>query len=186
LQAVQRPATERQVQALGVGQGGGEDLGTLRGRVGVGTPRAGPLLQAVESVLVEAPDPGVDGGAGAVEGLGDGPGPLPLGGGLEDPGTLDQASGGGACLGQLGEGLRFLGGQLAEWDSGSHGCTSLGGTPSARCKSLAGCTTKPSDQTLVAGRGRVAGVVGFQKGLGSSPSSAAGASGGAVGAVLAG
>jgi hypothetical protein len=38
LQAVQRPTTKRQVQALRVGQGRGKNLGALLGSGGVGTP----------------------------------------------------------------------------------------------------------------------------------------------------
>ncbi len=65
-------------------------------------------------------------------------GPWPWGSGLDDPGPLDQANRGGAGLGPLGEGLLFLGGQIAESDAGSQGCTSSRHTPSSKCKSLAG------------------------------------------------
>jgi hypothetical protein len=63
LQAVQRPAVEGQTQMLRIGQRGGDDLGALLGRVGVRAPGSRPIPQPVESLLIEAMDPGVDGGA---------------------------------------------------------------------------------------------------------------------------
>jgi hypothetical protein len=128
LQAVEGPAAERQTQPLGIGQGGGDDLGALLGRVGGRPTRSGPLLQPPEPFVVEAPDPGGGGGPRAAEARGDGSGGLSLCGGLDDPGAVDQAGGGGACLGERGEGLVFLGRQFAECDSGSHGHTSSGCT----------------------------------------------------------
>jgi hypothetical protein len=62
-QTVQRPAAEGQAQALGIGQRRGEHFGALPGRVGVRAPGPGPIRQAVEALLIEAMDPGVDGGA---------------------------------------------------------------------------------------------------------------------------
>lgn len=121
LQAVERPAAEGQAQDLGVGQRRGDDLGSLLG--GVGRRPAGALafLEPGEAVLVEAPDPGIGGGAGAAEGRGDLGRRSAVGGRLDDAGSLDQADRGGARAEQLGDGLLLLGSHRAERDSGGHG-----------------------------------------------------------------
>ena len=75
LQAVPRPTAKRQVQALGVGQGDGEDRGTLLSGVGMRPPGPRPILQAVEPLVLEAMDPGVDRGARDAQVLGDLAGP---------------------------------------------------------------------------------------------------------------
>lgn len=62
-QTVQRPAPEGQGQALRIRQRRGDHLGALLGGVGVRAPGPGPILHPVESLLIEAMDPGVDGGA---------------------------------------------------------------------------------------------------------------------------
>src|SRR5687767_10688471 len=61
-QAVQRPAAEGETQALRVSQRRGDDLGPLLGGVGVWSAGPRPILQALEPLLVEAMDPGVDRG----------------------------------------------------------------------------------------------------------------------------
>jgi hypothetical protein len=90
-QPVQRPAAEGQAQALRGGQGRGDDLGALLGGVGVRTPGPGPIPQAAEPPLVEAMDPGVDGGPRDAEVLGDLTGRSPVGTGQEDPCPLDES-----------------------------------------------------------------------------------------------
>ncbi len=147
-QAVQRPAAERQVEALRVGQRRGKDFGALLGGVGMGPAGAGPILQSAESLLIEAMDPGVDRGARQAQFSGDLAGPPPIGEGQEDLGALDES---GLCdprVGQCLEGVPLLGGERAERDFGCcHGCTSLPAkaTPVLRqttgVSSLAGCTT---------------------------------------------
>ncbi len=95
LQAIQRPAAEGQAQALGVGQGSGDDLGPLLGGVGVRPARAGAVVEAAQPLLVEAMDPDVDRGPRDAEVLGDLAGPSSVGEGQEDPGPLDEANLGG-------------------------------------------------------------------------------------------
>jgi hypothetical protein len=148
-QAVQRPAAEGKVQPLRVGQRRGDDLGALLGGVGVRPAGAVPILQAVEPPLVEATDPGVDGGPADAQVPGDLAGALPVGDGGEDAGTLDEARLGGARGRELIEGLTFLGGEWSQRHFGAvHGCISLRSkaTPVLRqtggVSSLAGCTTK--------------------------------------------
>jgi hypothetical protein len=149
LQAVQRPGAERQAQVLRVGQGGGDDLGALLGRVSRRPPGPRLILQAVEPPLVEAMDPGVDRRARDAEVLGDLAGPSPVGEGQEDVGPLDEAGLGCSRRGDVFEGLTLPRSQFAECDSGKdHGCTSLHSktTPflrrTASVSSLRGCTTK--------------------------------------------
>ncbi len=96
MKPIQRPAAEGQPQALRIGQGGGDDLGALSGGVGGGTPSPGPILQAGESLVVEAMEPGVDRRPRDAEFLGDLTGRAPLGEGQEELGPLDEASLGGA------------------------------------------------------------------------------------------
>src|SRR4051812_14415836 len=106
-QAIQRPAAEGPAQDLWVSQCRGEDLGALLGRVGVGTPGAGPILQAAEALLVEAVDPGVDRGAGQSQVLSDLARPPPVRDGQEDLGSLDEACLGGPRVSQLFERVSF-------------------------------------------------------------------------------
>jgi hypothetical protein len=91
LQAVERPATEGQRQPLRVGQGGGDDLGALLGGIGVRPARAGAIVEAGEALVVEAMDPGVDGGPRDARLLGHLAGSSSVGDGQEDPGPLDEA-----------------------------------------------------------------------------------------------
>jgi hypothetical protein len=90
-QAIERPAGEGQPQALRVGQRRGDDLGTLLGRVSVRPPGPRLILQAVESPVVEAMDPGVDGGPREAQVLGHPAGSSSVGEGQEDPSPLDEA-----------------------------------------------------------------------------------------------
>jgi hypothetical protein len=147
-QTVQRPAAEGQAQALRVRQRRGDDLSALLGGVGVRPPGPGPILHPVESLLIEAMDPGVDGGARQAQLLGDLAGPTSVGEGQKDLGALDESGLCGPRVSQLLEGVSFLGSQLAERDfSESHGCTSLPTKATsflrrtAGVSSLAGCTT---------------------------------------------
>jgi hypothetical protein len=147
-QAVQRPAAEGQVQPLRVGQRRGDDLGALLGGVGVRPAGAVPILEAVEAPLVEAPDPGVDGGSADAQVAGDLAGASPVGDSGQDAGALDEARLGRARGRELFEGLTFLGGEWTQHDFGVvHGCTSLRSkaTPVLRqtgsVSSLAGCTS---------------------------------------------
>jgi hypothetical protein len=121
LQAVQRPGGEGQAQLPRVGQGGGQDLGDLLGRVGGRAAGAGHVLQAGEALEVVAADPGVDGRARDAQLTGDGGGLQAARGGLDDAGALDGAGRRGAGSGQVLDGLAFLGGQCAEDDLGGHG-----------------------------------------------------------------
>jgi hypothetical protein len=125
-QAVQRPAAEGQVEPLRVGQRRGEDLGAPLGRVGVRPAGAGPVLEAVEAPLVEATDPGVDGGSADAQVAGDLAGASPVGDGGEYPGPLHEARLGRARGRELIEGLTFLRGEWSQRHFGQvHGCTSL-------------------------------------------------------------
>ena len=74
------PAAEGQAQALRVDQRGGDDLGALLDGVGVRSARVGAIIEASESLLVEAMDPGVDRGPRGTEHFGDLAGP-PIGDG---------------------------------------------------------------------------------------------------------
>jgi hypothetical protein len=94
-QPIQRPAAKGQLQALRVGQGRGDHLSPLRGGVGLRPARAGAIVQTVQSLLVEAMDPRVDGGPTDAEVLSNLAGPSPVGEGQEDPGPLDVARLGG-------------------------------------------------------------------------------------------
>jgi hypothetical protein len=148
-QTVQRPAAEGQAQALRIGQRRGDHLGALLGGVGMRASGPGPILQAVEAPLIEAMDPGVDGGARQTQLLGDLAGPPSVGDGQEDLGALHESGLCGPRVGQLLEGVSFLGSQLAERNFGKdHGCTSLTTKATsflrqtAGVSSLAGCTTK--------------------------------------------
>jgi hypothetical protein len=96
LKPIERPAAEGQPQALRIGQGGGDDLGALFGGVGGRTPSPGLILQAGESLVVEAMQPGVDRRPRDAEFLGDLTGGTTLVEGQEDPSPLDEASLGGA------------------------------------------------------------------------------------------
>jgi hypothetical protein len=125
-QAVQRPAAEGKVQRLRIGQCRGDDLGALLGGVGVRPAGAVPILQAVEALLIEATDPGVDGGPADAHVPGDLAGASPVGEGGEDAGALDEAGLSRARGRELFEGLTFLGGEWSQRDLGAvHGCTSL-------------------------------------------------------------
>jgi hypothetical protein len=119
---VQRPAGEGQAQRGGVGQGRGDDLGDLLGRVGGRAARTRLIRQGGDALGVEASDPGVDGGARDAEIAGDGGDAAALAGRQHDPGPLDQAGLGGAGAGELFEFLPLRVGQLAELDLGLHGC----------------------------------------------------------------
>jgi hypothetical protein len=151
-QAVQRPAAEGQAQALRVGQRRGDDLGTLLGGVGVRPAGAGPILEPLESPLVEAADPGIDGGTADAQVAGDLAGSMPVGDGEQEPGALDESGLGRARRRKLFEALAFLGSESAERDFGEgHGCTSFRSkaTPVLRqsegVRSLGGCSTKAAD-----------------------------------------
>jgi hypothetical protein len=125
-QAVQRPAAEGQAQALGIGQRRGDHFGALLGGVGVRAPGPGPILQAVEALLIEAMDPGVDGGARQAQLLGDLAGPGSVGDGQEDLGALHESGLCGPRASQWREGVSLLGRRHAERNFGEdHGCTSL-------------------------------------------------------------
>jgi hypothetical protein len=137
LQAIQRPAAERQAQFLGVGQRRGDDLGPLLGGVGRRPAGAVALLEAGDPLVVEAADPGVGGGPRAAQRRGDGGRRSAVGGGLDDAGALDQADRGGARLEQGRDGLLLLGRHRAERDSDGHRSTSQEIPPST-CKSPAG------------------------------------------------
>jgi hypothetical protein len=91
LQAVERPAGEGQAQVLRVGQRGGEDLGSLLGGVGVRASGPGAILQAGQSPVVEAMEPGVDRGPREAHVIGHLAGSLPVGEGQEDLGPLHEA-----------------------------------------------------------------------------------------------
>jgi hypothetical protein len=91
LQAVERPGAEGQSQLLRVGQGCGEDRRPLLGGIGRRAPGPPTILQAGEPPLVEAVDPGVDGGAREAQVPGDLAGSSPVGDGQEDPSPLDVA-----------------------------------------------------------------------------------------------
>lgn len=126
-EAVQGPAGEGESQALGVGQGGGDDLGPVVGGVDRRPSRAGLVLEAGEAQFVEPMDPEVDGGPADVEVVGDGGGALSLGDGQEDLGALDEPGGGDARMSELFEVVPLLGCQLPERELGvgRHGCISF-------------------------------------------------------------
>jgi hypothetical protein len=91
LQAIERPASKGQVQALGVRQRRGDDLGALLGRVGRRTSGPGLILQSMEPLFIEAMDPGVDRGPRNAQVLGHLAGASPRGDGQEELCALDEA-----------------------------------------------------------------------------------------------
>lgn len=124
LEAIERPGAVGLAQVLRVGQGRGDDLGALLGGVGGPPPRPPPLLQAVDPLLMEPVDPGVDGGPGDAEFLGDPARALPPGDGRDDAGALDEAGLGRSGVGQSLESPEFLVRWFAEGDVvEDHGCT---------------------------------------------------------------
>jgi hypothetical protein len=92
LESVKCPAGERQAQFLGIGQGGGEDLGALLGGVGVRPTGSGLIAEPGQAVLVEAMNPGVDRGSADTELVCDRRGPATVGGGHQDASSLDKTS----------------------------------------------------------------------------------------------
>jgi hypothetical protein len=96
LQAVQRPAAERQLQGFRLGQRRGDDLGPLLGGVGRRPAGAGAFLEAGHTPIVEAADPGIGGGSRAAQRRGDGGRGTAFRCGLDDAGAFDQADRGGA------------------------------------------------------------------------------------------
>src|SRR5262245_23675008 len=63
LQTIDRPGAEGQTQAIRLGQGRGDHLGALLGGVGLRSPGPGAILQPGQAPLIEAMEPGLDGGA---------------------------------------------------------------------------------------------------------------------------
>jgi hypothetical protein len=122
-QAVERPAAERQFQALRVGQRGGDHLGPLLGGVGVRATRARQVAEAGEASVVEPMHPVVDRLSADPDLRSDGGRALPLGGGRKDPGALDEAGRFGPGVGEPFEGGLLLGAQGAEGElsGGRHG-----------------------------------------------------------------
>jgi hypothetical protein len=108
LQAVERPAAEREPQVLRIGQRGGDDLGTLLGGVGRRTSGSGSILQAGKASLVEATEPGVDRGPRNAQFIGDLAGASTVGEGQQELSPLDEAGLGRARRRELFEGLTFL------------------------------------------------------------------------------
>jgi hypothetical protein len=88
---VERPAAERQPQALGIGQRRCDDLGALRDGKGKGPPGPGPILQALEPSVIEAMDPGVDRRPREAQVAGHLAGSSSVGDGQEDPSPLDES-----------------------------------------------------------------------------------------------
>jgi hypothetical protein len=125
-QPVERPGAERQAQVLRVGQGRGEDRGSLVGVVGVRAARAGAVLQGGQATFIEPVDPGRDGGPGDVQFAGDVGGRSAFGDSQDDPGPLDEPSRCGAGMGEPLEFTPLVGGQFAEGDSGWHGAPPWG------------------------------------------------------------
>jgi hypothetical protein len=70
-----------------------------------------PILQAVEAPVVEATNPGVDGGSADAQVPGDLAGSSPVGDGGEDAGALDESGLGRARGRELLEGLTLLRGE---------------------------------------------------------------------------
>jgi hypothetical protein len=96
----------------------------LLGGVDRPSPRERPLAQAIDPLVIEAVDPGVDGGPGDAEFVGDLAGSLTPGDGQDDPGPPDEAGLDGAGVSQPPEGPEFLVGRLVEGDVGEvHGYT---------------------------------------------------------------
>jgi hypothetical protein len=91
LQAVRRPATEGQTQALRIGQRGGDDLGASLSGIGRRPPVPRVILQSVESLIVEAVDPGVGRRPRDAQVLGDLARAVPISDGPEDLSPLDEA-----------------------------------------------------------------------------------------------
>jgi hypothetical protein len=90
LQAIERPASKGQPQALGVRQRRGDDLGALLGRVGRRTSGPGLILQSMEPLFIEAMDPGVDRGPREAQVLGHLAGASPRGDGQEELCSLNE------------------------------------------------------------------------------------------------
>jgi hypothetical protein len=87
-QAIQRPAAEGLSQALRVGQRRGDDLGALLGGVGVRPARPRMIVETGQAPVVEAMDPGVDGGSRDAQVPGHLSGASSVGEGQEDPSPL--------------------------------------------------------------------------------------------------
>src|SRR5262249_37637304 len=97
-------------------------LGASLGGVARSSPRARPLAQAIDPLVMEAVDPGVDGGPGDAEFVSDSAGSLTPVDGQDDLGPLDEAGLGGAGVCQPLGGPGFLVGGFAEGDVGDdHG-----------------------------------------------------------------
>jgi len=101
LQSIECPAAEGQVQAFRVGQRRGDDSGALLGGVGVGPARAVAIIEAGQSLPVEAIDPVVDRLPADVDLRGNGAGALPFCGGQKDLGSLDKTFRCGPGVGEL-------------------------------------------------------------------------------------
>jgi len=91
LEPVQGPAGEGQAEGLGIDQSDGDDLGTLFGGIGVGTPGSRLILQTRQSLFVEAMNPKVNRGPTDAQVPGHLAGPLSLGDSQKDLGALDEA-----------------------------------------------------------------------------------------------
>jgi hypothetical protein len=91
LKPIQRPAAEGQPQAPRIGQRHGDDLGALLSRVGRWAPGPRLILQAVEPLIMEAVDPGVDRGPRDAQVLGHLAGSSPVDDGQKDLRPLDEA-----------------------------------------------------------------------------------------------
>jgi hypothetical protein len=121
LEAVERPGGEGEAQLLRVGEGRGDDGGSLLGPVGGRAARSGPILERRQAPGIEAADPGRDRGPGDARLVGDPADGPAVGGPEEYRGPLDEVGRRGPGPGdplQLGP---LLGGQLAEGDSIRHG-----------------------------------------------------------------
>jgi hypothetical protein len=99
-QPVQRPRRERQIQRLGIGERGGDHGGDLLGRIGRRPAATGPILEAVETLGIEAMDPAAHQVGPETELVGDRRHVMALTGAPDDPGALDLPRGRGARMGQ--------------------------------------------------------------------------------------
>jgi hypothetical protein len=99
-QPVQRPRRERQVQALGLGQCGGDHPRHLLGRVGRWAAAARAILKATEARGVEALDPVAHRVGSKTELVGNARHVLALAGVPDDACPLDLPCGCGARMGQ--------------------------------------------------------------------------------------
>jgi hypothetical protein len=120
LEPVERPGAEGQAQFLRVGQGRGDNGGTLLGPIGGRAARTGEVLERRQAPVIEAADPGRDGGPRDARLVGDLADSPAVGGPEEDRGPLDEVGGRGPGPGdplQLGSLRR---GQLTEGDSLRH------------------------------------------------------------------